>query len=670
MTAETTQFGSILMASCFLLAAGAAAQDKAPTHLALLVGIDRYEQPDEGQWHTLRGCENDVKLVREVLLERFGFQDADIVTLTSEKATHAAIVKAFHEHLVRKAGPDTKVVFWFSGHGSQVPDPSQKDRANSGDYEGAKDQTMLAHDSRKGSRNGSYDLADDELHSLLAAVRARDVVFVTDCCHSGGLTRGESHTGVRGEADGDQPVDLEALRKDAAWPADVPLVEDDAEGRILPNVVHVSACSAHEEAGEIETMSRVHGTLTWFLCQTLREVPADTSWRVVVETVRARISGRMGSRPGQHVDVVGDGTRAILGGTGRPVPAGYLVQPDGLGSLRIHAGAVHGIGANTVFQLRDLDGRIAHECKPESVTTSATVLPSPPKALVGKPLWAMPTGELDGRAVLTLGLPDGAKDIDLRGTGFRSTDVDAEYRLRTTAEGFELSTRTGECIGRAADARELAALLFREASFRFLWDAVGTRGEREVEIRAVPPRPEHCFAEGDDGKRLPVPAAAMAAAGRGQRTRCVSRSLLDRVADSGSIALLQVENKSDEDLHIAVLSVQEDRRITPIRGLHENNLLRAGQTMEIPVQVGPSPAWKSDRPMIDRYVVFATPRFVDFRVFATDIEVTRGGSSEEPPNLFALLGAGDRTRGGDGARKPWGVTWIDLELVAPAQKKK
>lgn len=657
-----------LLLSLSLFATAGIAQAKAPERLALLVGIDRYAQPDKGQWHTLRGCENDVKLAREVLLDRFGFQDADIVTLASEKATHAAIVKAFHEHLVKRAGPETKVVFWFSGHGSQVPDPTQKDRAYAGPDEPGKDQTMLAYDSRRGAQNGSHDLSDDEIHSLLAAVRSRDVLFVSDCCHSGGLARGGESTGVRGEADGDQPLDLESLKKDGIWPKGLPLLEDDAEGRLLPHVVHVAACAAEEEAGEFESPSGMHGTLSWFLCQTLREVPAETSWRVVVETVRARIAGRLGTRQNQRVDVHGDAARAVLGGTARPVPAGYLVEPMGNGTLRVHAGTVHGIGSATTFDLCDQDGKVVAKATPTSVTSSRSTLQPLGKVPYGRAIWARPTGGLDGRATFGVRLPSSLSEGCLAGTGFAAATKDsaatADYVLEATDPGFRLVTRDGLVVGRTEGEAGIPALLFQESNFRFLWDAVGARGERALSLRATAvPAADSTIDQG--GSKVRVPPARLESRGASQRVR-VAAPLLDDAPASGGLVFLEVTNDSDEDLHLAVLSVQEDRAVTLVFGKSDSNVVRAGKTQRIRVQVGPSKTWTESRPMVDRYVAFATPRWVDFAVFERTAPTTTRGGDDEGPSLFRLLNEGETTRGGD-AKKPWGLTWLDLELTPPKQ---
>ncbi|WP_017653448.1 caspase family protein [Fortiea contorta] len=89
--------------------------DPSPRKLALLVGINHYPQNP-----TLGGCLTDVELQRELLIHRFGFQAADILTLTEEKASRESIETAFVEHLSQQAQPGDVVVFHFSGYGTRM----------------------------------------------------------------------------------------------------------------------------------------------------------------------------------------------------------------------------------------------------------------------------------------------------------------------------------------------------------------------------------------------------------------------------------------------------------------------------------------------------------------------------------------------------------------------
>ncbi|MCZ8125576.1 MAG: caspase family protein [Microcystis sp. LE19-114.1B] len=85
-----------------------------PRKLALLVGIDQYG----ANITPLPGCLTDVELQKDLLRYRFGFQDADIVTLTGQQASREAIEAAFLEHLIAQARAGDVVIFHFSGYGS------------------------------------------------------------------------------------------------------------------------------------------------------------------------------------------------------------------------------------------------------------------------------------------------------------------------------------------------------------------------------------------------------------------------------------------------------------------------------------------------------------------------------------------------------------------------
>ncbi len=86
-----------------------------PRKLALLIGINQYPQIP-----ALSGCLTDVELQRELLIDRFGFQGSDILTLTEEEASREFIEAAFSDHLSKQAKPGDVVVFHFSGYGSRV----------------------------------------------------------------------------------------------------------------------------------------------------------------------------------------------------------------------------------------------------------------------------------------------------------------------------------------------------------------------------------------------------------------------------------------------------------------------------------------------------------------------------------------------------------------------
>ncbi|MBL8728333.1 MAG: caspase family protein [Planctomycetes bacterium] len=639
-----------------------AAPAGAPTALALLVGIDAYAatgRPDAPP--PLAGAVNDVARARSVLIERFGFEPGHIVVLTGAAATHEAIVRTFQRHLIDQADAATRVVFWFSGHGSRVPDASHRDGSPRAVGENPFDETLVAYDSRAVDPDGGYDLTDDELYSLLAALPAKDVVVVTDCCHSGGVLRGGAPApGVRECAAGTAP--LARSRVEAFWPPGVPL-RDDTEHDDLPAVVQVAACGADEEAGEMATAVGTFGTLTWFLSQALGEVDSRASWGEVAALVRARVAG-LGTRPGQRVQIVGDAGRAVFGGRGRPVPSGYQVDRHGSRTVCVGAGSLHGLAEGAELQLLDLDGKQLGTARVERVRTTTCVAEWRGDGdLPGIPMRAVPTTIGRGQPRLRIAV-DGVDGDLLAGSAVATVvAADADYVLRANGEQLGLFDRGGLCVrSMAPDRAALELELVREQRFRTLWEGIAAPGRFELEMAIEPVTAAQAAAKGIEAARL-QPARGR---GSGGVTAVVGAPPLGKDS-GGGLLWLSVTNTSDADLYVAVVSATETREVNVLIGNDENNLVRAHDSVQKLILLGPTEGWPTEVPMVDRYIAIGTTRFADFRPFtsAATVGTTRGASSDElPPFLRAVLGAG-RTRG-DMDAPAWGIASCDLRLVTPA----
>lgn len=134
--------------------------------LALLIGINQYEA--KGDWLPLNGCVTDVELQQELLVHRFGFKPADIVTLTDQAATKAAIAQAFTEHLIAQALPGDVVVVHFSGHGSRV---------------GQNNTLVTVDGGMPGAGLVVNDLMDDTLMLWLQAIATERTICILDAGH-------------------------------------------------------------------------------------------------------------------------------------------------------------------------------------------------------------------------------------------------------------------------------------------------------------------------------------------------------------------------------------------------------------------------------------------------------------------------------------------------------
>lgn len=157
---------------------------------ALLIGINEYKANDPGQvgnnngaWipEDLKGAINDITLMQQVLLTRFGVPESNITRLEDQAATREAIISTMKQ-FISDTRADDMVYIHFSGHGSQVEDQN-------GDEQDGLDETILSYDART---PGVRDITDDELGRMLASLPTQNALVVLDSCHSGTATRSAS----------------------------------------------------------------------------------------------------------------------------------------------------------------------------------------------------------------------------------------------------------------------------------------------------------------------------------------------------------------------------------------------------------------------------------------------------------------------------------------------
>lgn len=138
---------------------------------AFCVGINDY--PIRGQ--DLKGCVNDARAWRTLLVEHFDFPAADVSVLTDARATKRGIVDGMKDLLAGARSGDV-LVFTNSSHGSQI--------ADTGGDEERYDEVLCPHDINENV------VSDDELRELLGAVtKGVRMTVISDSCHSGTVTR-------------------------------------------------------------------------------------------------------------------------------------------------------------------------------------------------------------------------------------------------------------------------------------------------------------------------------------------------------------------------------------------------------------------------------------------------------------------------------------------------
>ncbi len=325
-----------------------------PPRLALLVGVQTY--PKLGPQRQLDGCRNDVQLMKDLLVDRFGFRPEHIVTLLDDQATAASIRSELERLLQDVVDPSAErqaaqVVFYFSGHGSQVPD--QQEGHPDCDEQDGLDETLVPFDA---DREGSdRDIRDDELYRFVQGVSndgRNRLWIVLDCCHSG--------TGVRGT------TKIRRLDRSVA-----PLAPELREGRnITPKrlpdgAVLLTACRACEVEPEYREGQQSYGLLTRFLTQVLQQTPAVStlSYRTLREMIVGRYEcGAVVPAPTPQLEGAPEALGNVVLGAGLQadrMPC-WKVEPLGRDgrTVRLAGGAFHGVTVGSLYELYQRPGQI------------------------------------------------------------------------------------------------------------------------------------------------------------------------------------------------------------------------------------------------------------------------------------------------------------------------
>jgi hypothetical protein len=137
-----------------------------PSKKACLVGINY-----QGTSAELRGCVNDVYILRDLLVSQYKYKPENIVVLTDHHATRENILREFTS-LVQQAKSGDSICFSFSGHGFY-----QKD-ANNDEADG-NDELIVTVD--------NYGISDDEFKVILDThlTSGVNMFAIFDSCHSG-----------------------------------------------------------------------------------------------------------------------------------------------------------------------------------------------------------------------------------------------------------------------------------------------------------------------------------------------------------------------------------------------------------------------------------------------------------------------------------------------------
>ena len=306
---------------------------------ALLVGITDYSRDGLPK---LDGCLNDVRDMRQELIDDFGFKPENIRVLTNAAATRDGIVKAFREQLVAGAAkaPNGQFLFYYSGHGFQTTDKNGDEKLE--DPNDTKDETFMAWDK---------DLVDDDVDVLCRETRGAPnftgaLTVILDSCHSGTATRGALEPGK---------PNVKSAQATYQAPPETPIEATKIKGNPdAGTLVAFSGCLSTQSSEEKlfpvapkpgekgASKNEYHGVLTYYLLQTMKTATKSTSNSQMWTQVATVLSGKYdqlplleGSRP--NAPFLGGATRAAT----PPIP--YVLTGNTLTFNKgVEAGAVKG----------------------------------------------------------------------------------------------------------------------------------------------------------------------------------------------------------------------------------------------------------------------------------------------------------------------------------------
>jgi hypothetical protein len=265
-----------------------------PSLYALLVAINAYPPPLD----SLDGCLNDADSVEAMLRTRFDAESLHLLRIQDSAATRQAVIDTFRSHLGQAQKCDL-ALFFFAGHGSQVPTGGQFATVEPSGL----NSSIVCYDSRL--PNG-LDLVDKDMAVLISEVTANGAHLTTifDSCHSGSMDRAVGVRRVKARPDPypasqylADPAAIEAAIRelpDAMKNANPITLAAAACSKPDQNGPHIllAACETDQIAEEYidPSTKKNHGAFTYFLTDILSQAKGGLGYRELMHLTRATMS--------------------------------------------------------------------------------------------------------------------------------------------------------------------------------------------------------------------------------------------------------------------------------------------------------------------------------------------------------------------------------------------
>lgn len=323
---------------------------------ALLVGVTGYPRLNAiPEVPKLRGPDNDVNLMRHVLIQR-GFSPDKIRVLSTAKAqpspTRNAILAAL-DQMAGDARSGDQVVVYLSGHGSQQPAENTPDNWE----QDGLDEVFLPTDVREwhnGDKRVKGAITDNEIGKSLGKITqiGAYVWFIADTCHSGTITRGNPGVARQVPANALIPESILEAARSTAISTHPTSANPGSPGSTSPGWVEMYACQPHESTPELPLggeSDKYYGLFTYHLAQALLNAEGAFSHADLMEQVRAAYRARGIESPSPVLQGA-DARRRVLGSESlAPMPTMSLHYIDG--KPRVSGGRLAGLEPGSILQV-------------------------------------------------------------------------------------------------------------------------------------------------------------------------------------------------------------------------------------------------------------------------------------------------------------------------------
>lgn len=350
---------------CFLWGSSTLAQSPFVKGRALLVGINYYQ---DARISRTSGAVEDAEKLRQFIQLKYGFSSDSILVLTNQQATSANIKKHIQEWLIDGTRPGERIFFSYSGHGSQLPHPTDRKQYES---------TLAPFDVNP--ETGANMIRKSEIKRLVSQMSGRMAVLLFDSCHSGTITRGNANAmpATRGSSRylprPDQFVSLSKTTVPNETTAKVnandknsrqralvvrPMLEQQ-EVNALSGLVVICAAGPDEQAFSMQVGGEERGALSYLFEETQRTSPLTLRELKTVLANRIAELQRSGQLEGEQTPWFDVTTQVPLEdkplfGTWESIPAAALLNPAAKIKLLLRSldkKSSYHIGENVTYQV-------------------------------------------------------------------------------------------------------------------------------------------------------------------------------------------------------------------------------------------------------------------------------------------------------------------------------